>query len=139
MGFVLDRKPYYVWPVTFEVPADGGKWERQSFDGHFARLGQERVNHLLEAVQRRITAVRRGEPLDDDLAELTDIAIADEILIGWGGITDEDGNEVPFTAQTKARVLGVETVAAAVVSAWAESLQGSQAKKRTSRKSPGIG
>ena len=139
MPFVLDRKPYYVWPVSFEVPADGGKFERQSFDGHFARLGQERVNELTEAVQRRVRAVQRGEPLDPELEDLTDVAIADEILIGWAGILDDDGNEVPFTEASKARVLQVESVAAAVITAWVESLQGSKAKKPTLKRSPGIG
>ena len=139
MAFILDRKPYYIWPVSFEVPADGGKHERQSFDGHFARLGQERVSELTEAVQRRVRAVQRGEPLDPDLQALSDQAIADEILIGWSGILDDDGNEVAFTAATKARVLEVESVAAAIILAWVESLQGSAAKKQTSRKRPGIG
>jgi hypothetical protein len=139
MAFKLDKKPYYKWPVEFEVPVDGGAWEKQSFDGHFARLGQERVEYLTEAYTRRVEELKAGIELDKELAVLTPKAIAREILIGWDSIFDDDGNEIPCTPAIKERVLEVETVAAAVINAWSASLQGSAAKKQTSRKSRGIG
>jgi hypothetical protein len=139
MAFKLDQKPYYKWPVEFEVPVDGGAWEKQSFDGHFARLGQERVEYLTEAYTRRVEELKAGIELDKELAVLTPKAIAREILIGWDSIFDDDGNEIPCTPAIKERVLEVETVAAAVINAWSASLQGSAAKKQTSRKSRGIG
>jgi len=139
MAFKLDNKPYYKWPVGFEVPADGGAWEKQSFDGHFARLGQKRVEYLAEAYNRRVRKLQAEEELDEELAVLTPKFIAGEILIGWNGIVDDDGNEIPYTQATKERVLEVETVAAAVIQAWSASLQGSAAKKQTSKKPRGIG
>ena len=139
MAFKLDQKPYYKWPVEFEVPTDGGTWEKQSFDGHFARLGQERVEYLTESYTRRVADLKAGVDLDEELATLTPKAIAGEILIGWNGIFDDDGNEIPCTPATKERVLEVETVAAAVIQAWSSSLQGSAAKKQTSKKPRGIG
>ncbi len=139
MAFKLDNKPYYKWPVGFEVPADGGAWEKQSFDGHFARLGQKRVEYLTEAYTRRSRELQAGIELDEELAALTPKFIAGEILIGWNSIFDNDGNEIPCTPATKERVLEVETVAAAVIQAWADSLQGSAAKKQTSKKPRGIG
>jgi hypothetical protein len=139
MAFKLDQKPHYKWPVEFEVPTDGGTWAKQSFDGHFARLGQERVEYLTESYTRRVADLKAGVELDEELAALTPKAIAGEILIGWNGIFDDDGNEIPCTPATKERVLEVETVAAAVIQAWSSSLQGSAAKKQTSKKPRGIG
>ena len=139
MAFKLDKKPYYKWPVEFEVPTDGGAWEKQSFDGHFARLGQERVEYLTQAYTRRVEELKAGIELDEELAALTPKFIAGEILIGWDNILDDDGNEIPCTPATKERVLEVETVAAAVINAWSASLQGSAAKKPTSKKPRGIG
>ena len=135
MSFVLDQKPWYRWPVSFDMPVDG-RWERKTFDGHFARLGQDRVNTLVEAAQRRVVLMQRGES-DPDLSDLTDIAMADEILVGWEGILDSDGQEIPFSDGAKDRLLKVEAVATAIVTAWAESLQG--AKKSTSKKPPSFG
>jgi hypothetical protein len=139
MAFKLDQKPYYKWPVSFEIPTDGGAWEQQSFDGHFARLGQDRVEYLTENYVRRVADAKAGIELSDELEWLTPKAIASEILIGWDGITDDNGEEVPYTEATKKRLLEVETVAAAIIEAWSKSLQGSQAKKSTSKKSRGIG
>jgi hypothetical protein len=135
MAFVLDQNPWYRWPVGFDIPIDG-KWKRESFDGHFARVGQDRVNTLVEAAQRRVALLQRGET-DPDVDGMTEIAIADEILVGWDGIVDGDGQEVPFSEAMKARLLKVEGVATAIITAWAESLQGS--KKRTSGKPPSFG
>lgn len=135
MAFVLDQNPWYRWPVGFDVPVDG-RWKRESFDGHFARLGQERVNYLVESAQKRLAQLQAGS-VEDDLIDVTDIAIASEVLVGWTGILDSSGNEVPYSETTKQQLLNMETVAVAVITAWSESLQG--AKKQTSRKPPSFG
>jgi hypothetical protein len=138
MAFKLDKKPYYKLPVTCSTSADGGAQESESFTVYFARIGQERVNEIIEKLLRRNTQIKNGERLDDDLLELTDVFVANEVLVGWEEITNE-GEEVPYTSSTKERFLNEEGVASAIVSAWAESKQADTAKKQTSRKSRGIG
>ena len=120
------------------MPTDGGTWEKHSFDGHFARLGQERVEYIIQNYERRIADIKSGIELTVELEVLTPKAIASEILIGWDGITSED-QEVPYTEATKNRLLEVETVAASIILAWSRSLQGNAAKKPTSKKPRGIG
>lgn len=135
MAFVLDQSTWYRWPVSFDVADDGG-WERQSFDGHFARLGQDRVNYLIAAASARVAQIQRGElNVDDEVID--DISIASEVLVGWEGILDAKGGEVPYSDGSKAKLLKVEAVATAIVTAWAESIHGS--KKPTSKKPPAFG
>ena len=125
MAFVLKQSSSYTWPVSFDVPVDGGRHERQTFDGELKRLPQSRIVEIQEAVQKRLSAIQRGEEAD---GMITDHEIAVEILIGWTGITDDTGEQVPFSEKAKAELLDVPTVTAAVVTAYFGSLQGAKRK-----------
>ena len=59
---------------------------------------------------------------------ITDQEIAGEILIGWNGVNDEDGTANPFSEKSKAQLLDVPTVTAAIVTSYFTSLQGAKRK-----------
>jgi hypothetical protein len=125
MAFVLKQSATYVWPVTFRVPTDGGKYEKQSFDAEFKRLPQSRINEIQAEVQARLKAAEKGEPFETDIS---DISIADEVLAGWAGVVDGDGDEVPFSEAGKAELLNVPGLAGSIIEAYFESVQGKKAK-----------
>lgn len=125
MSFVLTQSSSYFWPVSFDIPVDGGRHEKQTFDAELKRLAQTRIIEIQEAVQKRLSAIQRDEETDD---MITDGEIANEILIGWDGINDEKGAPVPFSEKTKAQLLDVPTVTAAIVTAYFSSLQGAKRK-----------
>ena len=108
--FKLAQNVTYLWPVTVELPAEGGKTEQHTFDAKFKLIPQSKID---------------GYMTGDDTS---DAKIADDILVGWDGITDESGDPVPFTASTKAAILDVPNVRTAIVKAWGESLLGSKRK-----------
>ena len=107
MGFVLKQSSDYVWPVTVELPTDGGRFSKHTFDAKFQRLPQKRINIIIEQI--------RVNEIDDD-------TLCREVLIGWTGIKDDNDEEIPFSESSLNVVLNVQAVAAAVVSAWFESL-----------------
>lgn len=119
MAFVLKQSDSYTWPVSIKLPANGGKRERQTFDAEFKRLAQSRINEIQREVQLRIKANEKGEDTGEGVS---DQSIADEILVGWDGIVDGDGEPVPFSNAVKAQLLDVPTMAGALVSAYFESL-----------------
>lgn len=119
MAFVLKQSDSYTWPVSIKLPANGGKRERQTFDAEFKRLPQSRINEIQREVQLRIKANEKGEDTGEGVS---DQSIADEILVGWDGIVDGDGEPVPFSNAVKAQLLDVPTMAGALVSAYFESL-----------------
>jgi hypothetical protein len=125
MAFVLKQSATYVWPVTFRMPTDGGKYEKQSFDAEFKRLPQSRINEVQVEVQARLKAAERGEAFETDIS---DISIADEVLMGWAGVVDGDGDEVPFSETAKAELLNVPGLAGSIIEAYFESVQGKKAK-----------
>jgi len=113
LAFVLKQSDTYSWPVTFDVPVDGGRHQRQTFDGEFRRLSQSRIREI-------------GEQIES--GQTTDSEIASEVLLGWSGITDDDGKEVPFSQGALERLLDVPMLATAIATAYFTSLQGAKRK-----------
>jgi hypothetical protein len=111
--FVLKQSDSYSWPVSFEVPVDGGRHERQTFDGIFKRLPQSRIREI-------------GKLVDE--GEILDSSMATEVLVGWSGVTDADGKEIPFSQKALAQLLDVPLLATAIVVAYFASLQGAKKK-----------
>lgn len=119
MAFVLNQSQSYSWPVSIQLPADGGKREKSSFDALFKRLPQSRINEIQQLVQQRMKAAERGDELDNGV---TDQSIAAEILVGWSGILDADGDDVPYSEAVKAQLLDVPMMAGALIEAYFTSL-----------------
>jgi len=119
VAFVLKQSDSYTWPVSIKLPANGGKRERQTFDAEFKRLAQSRINEIQREVQLRVKANEKGEDTGEGIS---DQSIADEILVGWDGIVDGDGEPVPFSNAVKAQLLDVPMMAGALVAAYFESL-----------------
>lgn len=113
MAFVLKRSDSFFWPISFDVPEDGGKHKRQTFDAEFRRLPQSRLKELGDLLGQ-------GEISDSD-------AVA-EMLCGWRGVMDDENEEVPFSDGMMRQLLDVPFMAATIFEAYTDSLQGAKRK-----------
>ena len=113
MAFVLTQSETYTWPVSFEFPSDGGRFERQAFDAEFNRLPQSRIREIGELI---------------DSGEVTDASVAAEVLVGWSGVNDSNGDPIPFSQKALEQMLDVPMLAAAIVLAYFNSLSGAKRK-----------
>lgn len=113
MPFILKQSDSYSWPISFDLPIDGGRHQRQSFDGEFCRLSQSRIREIGAQIEA---------------GEITDAELAAEVLVGWSGITDDAGKDVPFSQGALSQLLDVPMLATAIVSAYFGSLQGAKRK-----------
>ena len=52
MAFVLKQSDTYVWPITFDIPVDGGRHERQTLDGEFKRHPQSKIGPMVAELQK---------------------------------------------------------------------------------------
>ena len=111
MAFVLKQSDSYSWPVTVEFPVDGGRFEKQTFDVELKRLSQSRIQEVIDG---------KGTTNDGDFAK--------EVVLGWNGVTDPKGADVPFSAAALDQLLNVPLVAAAIVEAFFGSLTGAKRK-----------
>ena len=77
MSFVLKQTDSYKWPVSIDIPIDGGKHQRHTFDGEFRRITQSRVREMgqlidqgeLTDVDVRSTMMReQQDALEQDMA-----------------------------------------------------------------------
>lgn len=106
MAFVRKKVATYKWPVIAELPADG-RFERQSFDVVFRRLGRSQFK---------------------ELAEQGDAELLEAVLDGWEGVEDENGKPLPCTPAIRREMTDDPFFSRAVLKAYLESLEGAQAK-----------
>jgi hypothetical protein len=116
MAFVLKQTASYSWPVPLLIPVDGGRREKHSFDAEFRRLPQTRINEIIKLARALELGREDDEALDDKTA-------AREILIGWAGITDDAGKEVPFSESALEQLLEIPTIAGQIIRAWFNSME----------------
>jgi len=104
--FKIGQTDRFSYPVSVEIPGDNGKRQNYTFDAIFKRISREEFVDIT-------TRATAGELKDPDL-------VAD-VLLGWRGIQDEDGNDLPFSEANREMVLNIWPVMPAVVSAFLES------------------
>ena len=106
--FKLATQPSFIVPVTVILP---GSKTRNTFDVEFVRQTAAEI----AALQQRIQA----ENLDD-------AGLCRELVIGWKGVADEEG-ELEFSPSQLDRVLSVYPVARCIVETYFASLAGARA------------
>lgn len=115
--FKIAQNPTYQWPVTVHIPQDGGKFMKATFTAEFRALAQERIDAVI--------AEARGGDSDADLMS--------ECLIGWSGVADADGTDLPYSDEAKARLLDIPYVRAALATAFFASISGDEARRKNLR------
>jgi hypothetical protein len=111
--FVLTKEARYFWPVTIESPKDGGGRIRESLDIQFRRIQQSRIKEIIEGATDE---------------KVTDASLVKEIVIGWKGMKDEAGAELPFSETTLHELVEIPGVGRAIVLAFFESIAGAKQK-----------
>lgn len=107
MAFKLKLSNTYTVDIALEIPAVG-KTERKTFTIEFNRYTKDQLKEISE---------RLGA------GELTDEQWLAEVAVGWKGIVDEDGEDVPFEEKGIAAVCQIPQVPKALAAKFFESLQ----------------
>lgn len=110
--FKLNQSATFWWPVTLNVPVNGGNFQKATFDLEFKRI----TTSELEAMQEDVL---RGRIKDKEAAKA--------IVANWRGVEDEAG-AVEFSSSAMDRLLEVPNMATAIASAYAEALSGQKRK-----------
>lgn len=122
--FILKKEATFTHPIKFFTPADGGTQKEETFDAVFKIIPQSRINEI--GLQAQIKQKELNDGIYDG-TEISDLLIADEILVGWDGITD--GNmPVPFTPATKKQVLDIAGLANLLVTKYFEEVSKQKVK-----------
>lgn len=108
--FKISPTPSYKHPVKVSLPGEAVK---QSFDAEFLRLSQADIDAWLEKI-------KEGHVKDADVVRA--------VLIGWAGVADQNGVELPFCASALEAAIQVYPFASSVVEAFFESIAGARLK-----------
>lgn len=114
MAFNIKRPASFKWPVEVNLPADGGRYKKDTFTAEFINLSTDEV---------------------DDFAKLTtenDKTLAEKvgrIMTGWSGIVDDSG-EVPFSDKALDEALKIPGVANAIIMAYSDAIMGNGARRK---------
>lgn len=113
MGFVISELKSYKWPVTIEVPVDGGLHEKHTFEAEFKRVTQERAEEITKSMFE---------------GDTNDREIVKEVMTGWNDILAPGGEQLPFSPTALDQLLSIPTVGMTIIKAWLESISGAKRK-----------
>lgn len=107
--FKLAEKKTLEWPVTVNVPQDGGRTTKSTFIALLEVIGKDEQDTIISA----------GE------------SMAHRMLVGWkSGVADAEGNELPFSDENRDKLLGIPYVLNAVYEAIGEINRGRAAARK---------
>jgi hypothetical protein len=107
--FKIVSSAEFSWPIKVQVPVDGRHAE-QVFSARFKKVDRDRLVEL-----------QSGDP---DAEE----AFLSEVVVGWEGVGDEQGNPLPFTPENRRLLLNVPYARTAVIEGYFEALGGRRRK-----------
>jgi hypothetical protein len=110
MAFSVEKVRHYEWPVEIRTPADGGRWDKETFTALFKRL---KVDEL-----KALTQVETPNDVD----------VVKHVMVGWADIKDAEGKEYVFNDHNLNQLLQIPSVAAAIVTAYLDSINGAPRK-----------
>ena len=111
--FKLALNPTYAWPVSVEIPTDGGKYETATFQAIFKR----------GTVQDYEDFYKRMES-----GELSFVEAARQIVHGWEDVLGDEGKPVEFTPEALEKLLSIPRFAEAIFWAYVNSATGAKIK-----------
>lgn len=109
--FKLEEQKNVKWPVTVNIPRDGGRTTKAEFTAHFELLPQTEFREIYE----------QENASDEDLVR--------RVLTGWDGVADADGQPIEYNEDAREMMIRIPYVRAAMVSAYLECSHGKAARK----------
>lgn len=110
--FKVEQPKSVKWPVTVNIPQDGGHTRKNIFNAQFELLAQD-----------DFAAIYREEGgNDEDLLR--------RVLIGWSEVGDPDGNPIEFDKDARELLIRIPYVRTALVAAYIECSSGKAASRK---------
>lgn len=126
MALVINKIKSFRWSVEFEYP-DDDEFVQVKFKAIFKRMPQKYITKMAKLATPKID--KNGQEIPSDFDPST---MADEILIGWEEVNqeDENGEEVPleFNKENKEAFLQIPMMTSFLVMSYYEGITGNKLK-----------
>ncbi len=114
--FIIKQSDTFFWPVTVELPVDGGKFQKHTFEAEFKRVTAEK----LKDIQKQLV----------DLDEAALVPIFKSIMVGWKGVQDQHGEAVVFCDTVFEQLLEFPQVQNGLMAAFIDANTGQAARRK---------
>ncbi|QOJ20358.1 MAG: hypothetical protein HRU77_06405 [Gammaproteobacteria bacterium] len=109
--FKIEKTRKINWPITINVPQDGGETKEQQFTAQFELISQKEYDAFYA----------------EESAE-KDIGLARRVLTGWGDdVFDEDGNHLEFNDENREKLIAIPYVRNGIVRSYIWCMHGNKA------------
>lgn len=95
----VKQLPQIKWPVTVNVPVDGGKTQESEFTAVFKPISKKEYDQMVKD-------------------ESNDEKFISTLLVGWEGLQDEDGNDIPYDPSFIPELVQFAFVRTAILTAY---------------------
>ena len=121
MKFKIAKTYLYWWPVTVSIPSPDvpGTWMKQDFQ---LQLEPQPREEAIAASEEMAGLTTMREVIEHDVAQTL------RVVRDWKGVTDDDGNDMPFSEAALRMALQHTWFRVAVTKAIAASLNGEEAR-----------
>ncbi|SFJ04226.1 hypothetical protein [Nitrosomonas sp. Nm34] len=110
--FKIEDQPKLVeWPVSVNVPQDGGKIKKNTFTAEFELITQEELD-----------AIYKDGGTDVDLLR--------QVLFNCTGVCDAEGKPIDFNDDLRDKLINIPYVRSALVAAYVECSHGKAAARK---------
>jgi len=124
MAFKLNVSTTYKWPIKFAIVNEAGVQETHEFKGVFKRYSRE---DLITLNRTDDTDLSQRAPADIIAA---DVEYLGKFLVGWEGVTDEDGKDLSYCTGNLTKLLvAIPNINSSISNAFFESATGGKALK----------
>jgi hypothetical protein len=115
--FKLSTKTSYKRKINIRIPLDLGKVDKASFVVEFRLLPVSEIKDTLEQAKNQ---------------DLTDEDILQQNILGWSGVCDDSGEEMPFTDDNLELILDISYVRKPLMDALMEDMLGKEVLRKNS-------
>lgn len=115
--FKLSTKTSYNRKINIKVPLDLGKFDKASFIVEFRLVPVSEIKDTLERAKNQ---------------ELTDEDILKQNILGWEGVSDAEGESLPFTDNNLDQLLDIPYVRKPLMDALMEDMLGKEVLRKNS-------
>lgn len=109
--FKIEKAKTIKWPVAVNIPRDGGKTTKATFNAEFNLLPQDELDTILR-----------------DGGNDQDIGCA--VLTGWDGVAGDDGAPLSFSDEARDYLLKITYVRSAILAAYFQCASGREAARK---------
>ena len=111
MAYCIQKDPTFTTTIDVVEPgtSETGEVEKSSFVAKFKRLSDDECKSMLDSGDTDVDQIRK-------------------VLVGWYGLVDANGADVPFNEATRDALLSIPAALNAIVLAFFPSLRGAARK-----------